>query len=374
LAAQERSTLGARVGGQLERLDVDLGSVVREGDILARIESRTFELRLVQSRAALSQARAALGLPLEGDDDRVDVEQVSSVRSAAALLEEAKSARDRLLSLSGTGVASQEELDRVVAAHAVALTRYSAALDEARTRLATVAQRRAELEIAAKQLADTQLVAPFSGAVQERHASIGEYLGVGAPIVTLVRTDPLRLRLEVPERDVLSLRPGQMIRFRVEGSTDVFGARLARLAPALSAESRTLMIEADVPVRTGDAVGNAEAAPGAAASLRPGLFARAEIIVEAAEETLCVPERAITTFAGLEKVVTIVEGKAREVTIATGRRADGWVEVRSGLETGAPVVLDPGGLRTGTPVEVIPGEGDSPPARVVEQSAPATGK
>src|SRR5881628_734782 len=72
-----------------------------------------------------------------------------------------------------------------------------------------LAQRRAEVEIARKQLADTVIHAPFDGAIQSRLASPGEYLAAGTPVVTIVRTDPLRLRVEAPERQSALIRTGQ---------------------------------------------------------------------------------------------------------------------------------------------------------------------
>jgi RND family efflux transporter MFP subunit len=155
--------------------------------------------------------------------------------------------------------------------------------------------------------------------------------------VQLVKVDPLRLRLEVPERECILVRTGQVVHLFIEGDTNVYSGRIARLSPALDEATRTLRVEADVP-RQG--------------SLRPGLFARAQIIVTEQEEGLTVPAEAIITFAGLEKVVVVVDGKAVEKVVATGRRGPGWVEVTSGLEKGEAVVLSPGGLRTGQRVAV----------------------
>jgi multidrug efflux pump subunit AcrA (membrane-fusion protein) len=107
------------------------------------------------------------------------------------------------------------------------------------------------------------------------------------------------------------------------------------MAPAIRASDRMLAVEADIPN------------PG---SLRAGLFARAEIVLDAGEPAVCVPERALTSFAGLDKVVVRRDGKAEERTVAIGRRADGWVEILSGLKAEESVVLDPAGLRTGQPL------------------------
>ena len=351
LAAQEQSTLSAKVAGRLELLSVDIGSVLRQGDLVAQIEPRDYDLGLQQAAAALAQARAALGLPLQGEDDRIELERVTIVKQAKAVLEEAGKNRDRVRSLSGSGIASQSEVDTVEAAHTVALARYDTALEDSRGRMATVAQRRAEYELARKRLADASVRAPFDGAVQARPASVGEYVAVGTPIVQLVKTDPLRLRLEVPERECILLRTGQAVLLFVEGDTNTYSGQIARLSPALDEQTRTLRVEADVP-RQG--------------SLRPGLYARARIIVIEQEQTLTVPGDALITFAGLEKVVVVQDGHAVEKVIMAGRRGSDWVEVVSGLEAGETVVLGPASLRTGQRVRVSADAGSRP--RVPEAS------
>jgi RND family efflux transporter MFP subunit len=338
LAPWEQSTLSAKVPGRLVRLTVDLGSAVHRGELLAQIDPRDYELREQQAAAALAQARAVLGLPLTNSIDQVDLDEVSSVKQARAVLEEASKNLDRIRRLSQSSIASVAELDTVEANYQVARMRYEAAREEARMRLATLAQRRAEHELALQQLADTRIVAPFDGVVQRRTAGLGEYVAVGTPILTLVQTDPLRLRLEVPERVAWMIATGQCVRLQVEGSTNYFVGRLTRISPVLTELNRMLVVEADVP-RVG--------------LLRPGLFARAQIIVAEQEQGLAVPLRSVVTFAGLEKVLAVRDGVVIETPITTARRGSDWVEVVSGLEPGAMVVLDPAGLRTGQPVSVI---------------------
>ncbi len=337
LAAEEAATLSVKIGGRLKEFPVDLGSLVKRGDIIAQVEPRDYELRLLQASAALSQARANVGLPLEGSDDRFDPEKTSAVKQARAVLDEATKNRDRVLSLSKEGIAAPAEVDTVEAAYKVALNRYDAAFEDTRTRQAVLAQRRAEHELAKQQLADTSLRAPFDGAVQGRLANLGEFLAAGAPVAKLVQTDPLRLRVEVPERDAASVRPGQRVRLTVEGDTNVYSGTLTRVSPAIDDASRMLLAEADV---RNDG------------SLRPGLFARARIVTRDNDEGLSIPANALMVFAGLEKVVTIRDGKALEKSVSTGRRGAGWVEIVAGLNAGEQVVVDPGNLRTGEPVSV----------------------
>jgi len=332
LSAQEEATLSVKVPGRLEKVAVDLGSAVKEGDLIAQVERRDYELRVKQAQAALAEARAAVGLPLEGSEENVAVESVANVKQARAVLEEATSNRQRVLDLSVSGISSKSELDTVQAAYRVASARYESALEEARTRLAVLAQRRADLELAEQQLRDTAIHAPFDGAIQSRAASPGEYLQLGTPVASLVRIDPLRLRLEVPERDSIHVQLQQPVRLKVDGNTNVFHGTVARISPAITEQNRMLIVEADVPAQRG---------------LRPGLFVRAQIVVNEQEVALGVPANALIVFAGIEKVIVVEDGKARERTVTTGRRADGWIEIVSGLKRGDVVVLEPGNLRTG---------------------------
>lgn len=354
LLAQEQATLSIKVPGRLFLMAVDLGSVVKKGDVLAQVDPKDYELRVRQSAAALAQARAALGLPLDGTSDSVEIEKTSIVKEAMAVLDEAAKKRDRTVELGKTGIASPSDLDTAIALHLVALNKYEAAIEEARTRLAALTQRRAELAIADKQLEDTTLRAPFDGAIQQRIAGLGEYLQAGMPVVTLVRTDPLRLRVEVPEREAAGVRARQPVRLRVEGETNIVRGTLARVSPAIVEQSRMLIAEADIPND---------------GSLRPGLFVRAEIVTRERDPGLAVPASALIVFAGIEKVVLAKDGKAQERTIVTGRRGPGWMEVVSGLKAGEVVVIDPGNLRTGQSM-VVMDTPSSQSSRSVEASGP----
>lgn len=335
LAAHEQATLSVKVPGRVESVAVDLGSVVGKGDLIAQLEQIDYELRQKQASAAVSQARARIGLPLEGTDDTVAEQEASIVKQARAVLEEARKNRERVVSLSREGISSKSELDTVEAAYAVALNRYENSLEEARTLLAVLTQRRIEFEIAKQALRETTITAPFDGSIQERTATAGEYVQAGAPIATLVQTDPLRLRLEVPERQSIFVRTGQTVRVLVEGDVNQYTGSIARLSPALDEANRMLVVEADVKNR---------------GSLRPGLFVRAHIVTDDRDPGLTVPSAALVTFAGLEKVFIVQEGKAAERTVTTGRSGSGWVEIKSGVRAGDLVVLEPGSLRGGQAV------------------------
>jgi RND family efflux transporter MFP subunit len=252
-------------------------------------------------------------------------------------LDDAKLKRERASSLFAQGVIAQAQLDAADADLKVAMSRYQDAIEEIRNRQAMVGQRRSELEIARQQLADCAIYSPFAGVVQEKRASVGEYLAPGTPVVNVVRMDPLRLRAEVPEREARNVVSGQPVRLTVEGDSNVYTGRIVRLSPTISAQNRILIVEAEVRNN---------------GSLRPGSFARADIVADDKTVAAAVPTNAIVSFAGIDKVITIQDGKALEKPITTGRPSGEWTEVLSGVKVGETVIVNPGNLQSGQPVVV----------------------
>src|SRR4029078_6252098 len=118
--------------------------------------------------------------------------------------------------------------------------------EEIRNRQGILAQRRSELGLSRQQLKDTAVVSPMDGIVQEKRASVGEYLAAGAPIVNIVKMDPLRLRAEIPERESKSVHSGQNVRVTVEGDSNVYMGQIMRLSPVIAEQNRILVVEADV--------------------------------------------------------------------------------------------------------------------------------
>ena len=338
LAADEQVVLGTKVVGRLAEVTVDLGSLVKQGQPIGRVDPKDYQYRLDQAVAALRQARVRLGLPPDGDDDRIDATQTAVVRQAKALLDQAQLNRDRLARLWDQQLVARVELDNAVSALQVAESRYQDALEEVQNRQGMLLQRRSEVEIVRQQLADTVIVSPIDGAVVERQASVGQYLAAGAAVVTLVRLHPLRLRLSVPEREAVSVRRGQPVRVTVDGDTAAHPGIVARLSPAIAEQNRTLLIEAEIPN------------PGN--RLRPGAFAKAEVVVQQGDKVVTVPASALVTFAGVEKVLTVRAGKSEELRVTTGRRLGDQVEIVAGVKAGEPIVVQPGNLTGGQAVTI----------------------
>jgi RND family efflux transporter MFP subunit len=340
LAADDQVVLGTKVAGRLAEITVDLGTRVKKGQVIGRLDQSDFKFRVEQAEASLQQARVRLGLLPTGSDERVDPEQTAIVRQARAMMDDARLTRDRSIKLAQQELIARAQLDSAEATLQVSEGRYQDALEEVRNRQGVIAQRRSELDLARQQLTDTVILSPLDGVVSVKQASVGEYLAAGTPIATMVRVHPLRLRVPVPEREGAGVRAGHAVTLTVEGDPTVYRGRVVRLSPIVQEQNRTLMVEAEVPNERG--------------FLRPGSFARVDIMTEVSQPVVTVPAGAIIVFAGVEKVLLVRQGKTAEVRVTTGRRLGEDVEILDGLKRGDPVVTKPGNLVGGQPVQVVP--------------------
>ena len=333
LAAQDQVDLAMKVPGRVAELLVDLGDHVAKGQRLARLDPTDLDLAVRQAVAALEQARARLGLPQKGEDDRVNVEETPLVRQAEVMLNDARLKRERAQQMFDQELIPRADYDTAIAQFQVAESRYHESVEEIRNRQAMLAQRRSELQLAVQMRSYADLVSPIDGAVLDRQVSVGQYLPGGAPVVTIVRIHPLRLRLPIPERAASEVQAGQKVLVRVDQDATTYEGRISRISPAIDPTNRTQMIEAEVPNPNG--------------LLLPGAFARAEVVTIAAEPALFVPASSLVTFAGIQKVLTIEDGRVAEKPVQTGRTTDDRIEITAGLEASDQVIIEPGVLAAG---------------------------
>jgi RND family efflux transporter MFP subunit len=199
---------------------------------------------------------------------------------------------------------------------------------------------RARVALAKKSLADTSIRAPFAGLVAERAVSIGDYVTRGNRVATIVRIDPIRVELTVPEQSVSLVKVGQRVRLTVDAYPgQEFTATVRFVSPSLRADQRALTVEA--------------IAPNADARLKPGLFATALIQQPVSAPALVVPVTAVETFTGTSRVYVVKRDTVQERIVTTGETVGGQVEITSGLSQGEVVAAEPKGrLSDGASVRV----------------------
>jgi membrane fusion protein (multidrug efflux system) len=186
------------------------------------------------------------------------------------------------------------------------------------------------VDLARKSAADTVDRAPFSGIVAERLVSTGDYVTRGMKIATVVRIDPVRVELTVPEQYLSLVTVGQLVRLTVDAyPEEVFTAKVRFVSPALKKDQRALTVEA--------------VAQNADNRLKPGLFATALLQQPAAAPALLVPASAVETVAGTSRVYVIAGTKVEERIVTIGEKLGDRLELASGVKPGERVAANPRG-------------------------------
>jgi membrane fusion protein (multidrug efflux system) len=184
--------------------------------------------------------------------------------------------------------------------------------------------------MARKAVADTGVRAPFAGIVAERVVSVGDYVTRGAHVATVVRVDPLRLELTVPEQSVSLVKAGLPVTVTVDAySGETFEARVRFVSPSLRADQRALTVEA--------------IAANADGRLKPGMFATARIHQASGTPALLVPAASVETIAGTSRVYVVKNNRIEERIVTVGETVGDRVEITSGVANGESVATDPKG-------------------------------
>ncbi|HEX7999104.1 MAG TPA: efflux RND transporter periplasmic adaptor subunit [Pyrinomonadaceae bacterium] len=329
LAADEQTDVAPTVGGKVVYVGVDLGSFVQRGAVLVRLDDRDARIRLEQAQAQVTQAeanvrqaQARIGLRA---GQRFDPTRVAEVGSARVALELAEKELRRFERLIETGDVSRSSYDQQKARRDQLREQYEAALTAARqnyagveTAQAAADAARTQVSQARKAIADAVVTAPISGYVADRPADLGEYVATSSRIATIVRTNPLRVRIDIPEQVVSSIQVGQSISVTVSSYPDrSFAGRVHHIAPNVTANSRTMTVEAQVE-NVGDV-------------LKPGQFATVRILLPESTAAVLVPARAVRTESGTSHVFVIKNGRAEQRIVQLGQAEGDLVEIKSGV-------------------------------------------
>ena len=340
LTSPDTVRVSTQVAGIVGQVAIELGTEVRQGDLLVRLDPRELTLTVTRAESALRQVEAQLGLTA-GSHEPAD-EDVASVRQARAARDDARNAYMRAQQLTARQLLAKVELDSAETRLKIAEASYQAAIDNARSLKAALEDRRAALDLARKRLDDSLVRAPVSGAVAERTVQAGEFVRENTTVATIVRMDALVLETAIQERHAGVIRPGQQVEFVVEAFPKrLFHGTVTYLGPAIDPATRTFPIEVAVPNREHE--------------LRPGFFAKGAVLTHTDPQVLAAPEAAVSTLAGVSAVFVIADGKARQQEVTVGTRQDGLIEIVDGLAGSERLATSQlNQLATGSRVEETP--------------------
>ena len=298
----ESSDVAPEVSGRVVSTPVEVGEFVKRGQTLIRIQGVGAGLKLDESRATVARAEANLKLA----ESQNSLAQTTAQRYAALL---------------ATGDVSKTVADQ-------ARTSAETSVQSVNTARASVAEARAQLAQAEKAVSDVVVPAPFAGYISARSVSLGEYVQPSTPVVTLLKIDPLRLELSIPAIQAGQVAVDQRVTARVDSYPDrTFAGVLTAINPAISAESRTFIVEVRVP--NGDGV------------LKPGMFAVATIDQGRSQRALLVPRQAVVEDPNTNSFRVFViddqnRASLRVVQLAARQQGD-TVRILTGIKEGERV-------------------------------------
>jgi RND family efflux transporter MFP subunit len=324
LAADAETVVSAEVEARVARLAADMGDQVAAGAPLVVLDSEKLRYRADGQRAALNQTRAQLGAR---GQELPKAEEAPEVVSALARRAEAEQGVMRARQLAAKKLLSAQELERAETQLQTAQAAHEAALAAARHLLAEVNAREAALKGASRELEDAVIRAPFAGVVAERLVSPGQFVRVQTPVMRIVRLHPLRVTARIPERFAPDVRVGHAVTVRLDAYPErPVEGRVTRISPDVDQRSRAFSIEAQVPNVDG--------------ALKPGTFARVNVVTDRVEKTIAVPVSAVQTRYGRSVLFIVRDGKLNAAEVKLGDRLGPRVEITEGVEAGATIVAD----------------------------------
>jgi len=329
LAANEQTDVAPETSGKVAAVGVDIGSYVKRGQMIVKLDDADLRIRVQQAQALLDQAKATLrqneakiGLRPGQKFNPENVPEITAARSALELAEANLRRYERLVE---TGDVSRAAYDQQKSQRDVLSDQYQVAIHQAQQNYAAVANAQGAVDAAQTQLALAKrslnysvVAAPMSGYVSDRPADVGEYVSPTSKVATIVSLNPLRVRIDVPEQAIPRVRAGESVSVTVSAYPDRnFAGHIARVSPSVNATSRTLTVEAEVENSSGE--------------LKPGQFATVRILLPQSEPAVLVPQRALRQISGATYVFVIKNGRAEQRLVQSGQTEGDLVEIKSGV-------------------------------------------
>lgn len=329
LSGDEQTDVSPSIAGKVVATAVEMGSYVKRGQTIVRLDDVDSKLRVQQAQAQVDQAKAATRQAEEKVGIRpgqsFDINKLPEVANARVALELAEKNLRRSEKLIESGDISRSMYDQQKAQRDQLKEQYESALSLARqnyaavmTARANVANAESQLDLARRSLSYANVYSPIDGYISDRPADLGEYVSTTTKIATVVKINPLRVRIDIPEQAIPAVSVGQSVSVTTSAWPDRnFSGRIARISPNVTPTSRTLTVEAEIENGSG--------------VLKPGQFATVRILQSRAAPATLVPARAVRTESGVSRVFVIKDGHAQERLVQLGQTEGDLVELKSGV-------------------------------------------
>jgi len=350
ILAAKQAAIFSKVSGYIRRIHADRGDFVKTGQVLVEIDDQELQASTEQARAALHAGQAGLEMArstLEGNRANLENQRANLAKARAVAENDARQAvRMKTLFERGLVSATDWENARTNAESSQAgVQSAEAQLRVAQVQIATgesqvtlsqaqVETYRAALQLAQTNLANTRLLAPFAGYIAQRNLDAGAAVSAQSAgtntasvgILSVQDIETVKVQIEVPERDIARVRVGAGVRLAVDPYLgETFTGSVARVVHNLDPRSRTMGIEVAIPNPGG--------------KLKPGMYARVEVLVETRTGALTIPSEALRLGEAKPSVMVVRGGVVEAVLVELGAADARGVEVVKGLGDKDQVVL-----------------------------------
>jgi len=335
LVAVNQARLSFRTAGVLKELNVQMGSTVKAGDVLAKLDTTDLEIALNQAQINLQNSQIKYQQLQQGPNANDIIVAKNNLEKAAIALQKAQGDYDKIAWRGDIGMTAQAAaLQQATMDYQNAQANYNKITQGTTTALdLESAQNQIKLsqlqvDQAKRNLANATLAAPFDGVVAAVGANVGEAVGANTAMVTLVSLKGLRLDASVDETDVGQLSVGQTVNITLDALSGVtLKGQVSAIAPNATVQSGVVTYLVQIAVQSSDP------------RLRAGLTANASIVVQQKEDVLLVPNRAIKVTRNQRTVQVMDNGQLVEKQIRTGMSNDQYTEVTDGLSEGQEVAI-----------------------------------
>jgi HlyD family secretion protein len=330
--------LSPKVSGYLDKISVQIGDSVRQGQVIAQIDRAEFLQKVKEIEAKLAQAKAAAD-EIEAGTRSEDIRQAEeAVKQAQSRFDNAKTTRQRMEALYSRQIISKKDFDNADTECAVCEAQLSSSQEKlkqlkegARREVregsrAKVKEMEAILAQEQIRLQNTQIVAPFAGEIVRRNVDSGALVSPSTPLVTLIHLETLKVVANVLEKDVSLVKLGMKAKILTEAYPEKpFEGTVVRINKALDLATRTLQAEINIPN------------PGYL--LKPGMFAKIEMILKEKPDALTVPRDAVLKEEGKEFVFAVEGNQAFRKPVVTGIERENLIEIVEGVKDGDKIVV-----------------------------------
>lgn len=339
VAPIEEVTIASKLPGKVELVNADVGTEVQKDDLLFKLDTKTTNAQLSQSKAAVDNAKANLIRTTDSSVAQQTTQLEAATQQAQLQYDDAKLMLERVQELYAVEAVSKEQLENATtyfknaevqlttAKDNLRILKLKAAPQTAAIASAQLEQAQAAYETASIQVNDSTVTSPINGVVSMRNIDEGEFVGSGIPAFTVMNAKTVVVTINIPDTIVGKLNKNDQVPIKITAlPNNEFTGIIDSISPA--ADARTQAYTVKLKLENPDNV------------IKPGMLAKAALPIENKDNIIAVPNEALFIEDGIQYVFLVEAGKVKKVSVSIGLSNDRITEITEGLSEGAEIITE----------------------------------